>query len=103
MENVFFSVWFALKELASSGASGVSIDWTITPQQARAWAGDAVTLQGNLDPASLKAPVPEIRKRTKVMIDRFGTNRYIANLGHGILPDIPVDHAKAFVDAVKTY
>jgi uroporphyrinogen decarboxylase len=37
------------------------------------------------------------------MIDAFGKDRYIVNLGHGILPSIPVAHAKAFVDAVKNY
>ena len=95
--------WFALEEMSKTGASGLGIDWCISPKQARAWAGKNVTLQGNFDPAKLLAPIPEIRKAVYEMIDAFGTQRYIANLGHGILPNIPVDHAKAFVDAVKEY
>jgi uroporphyrinogen decarboxylase len=95
--------WFALEEMSKMGASGLGIDWCISPQQARAWAGDNVTLQGNFDPAKLLMPIPEIRQAVHEMIDEFGTTRYIANLGHGILPNIPVAHAKAFVDAVKEY
>jgi uroporphyrinogen decarboxylase len=95
--------WFALEEMSQTGASGLGIDWCITPQQARAWAGDNITLQGNFDPARLLSPIPEIRKAVHEMIDAFGTTRYIANLGHGILPNIPVENAKAFVDAVKEY
>jgi uroporphyrinogen decarboxylase len=37
------------------------------------------------------------------MLDAFGSGRHIANLGHGILPNVPVDHARAFVDSVKNY
>jgi uroporphyrinogen decarboxylase len=69
----------------------------------RQLAGDKITLQGNFDPARLLSPVAEIKKSVKRMIDSFSRDRYIANLGHGILPDVPVDHARAFVDAVKEY
>ena len=95
--------WHALGDLAHSGASGIGIDWCISPKTARAMAGDNITLQGNFDPAMLLAPIPEIRKAVKEMIDGFGKQRYIANLGHGIMPNVPVDHAKAFVEAVKEF
>lgn len=95
--------WFALETMASSGASGLGIDWCIKAGLAREFAGNQVTLQGNFDPARLLSPIQEIRKATREMIDAFGTTRYIANLGHGILPNVPVDHARAFVDTVKEY
>lgn len=95
--------WFALEEMAATGANGLGVDWCITPERARKFAGDHVTLQGNFDPAKLFLPIPEIKKQVKEMIDAFGVERYIVNLGHGILPTVPVDHARAFVDAVKEY
>ena len=95
--------WYALKDLSESSASGLGIDWCITPQLARKLTGNNITLQGNFDPAKLLAPIPEIRSAVKEMIDAFGTQNYIANLGHGITPNVPVDHAKAFVEAVKEY
>lgn len=95
--------WHALADLSKSGASGIGIDWCIAPEKARAFTNNSITLQGNFDPAKLLAPIPEIKKAVKEMIDAFGTQRYIANLGHGIMPNVPVDHAKAFVDAVKEY
>jgi uroporphyrinogen decarboxylase len=95
--------WYALKDLSESSASGIGIDWCITPQMARELTGNRVTLQGNFDPAKLLAPIPEIKKAVKEMIDAFGVQNYIANLGHGITPNVPVDHARAFVDAVKEY
>jgi len=95
--------WYALKDLSESGASGIGIDWSLTPQYARELTAGKITLQGNFDPARLLAPIPQIKKWVKEMIDGFGTQAYIANLGHGITPNVPVDHAKAFVDAVKEY
>ncbi len=95
--------WHALEELSKSSASGIGIDWCIDPAMARKFTNNNITLQGNFDPAKLLAPIPEIKKAVKEMIDAFGTHRYIANLGHGITPNVPVDHARAFVDAVKEY
>lgn len=95
--------WYALKDLSESSAAGIGIDWCITPQFARELTGNKITLQGNFDPSKLLAPIPEIKKSVKEMIDAFGVQNYIANLGHGITPNVPVDHAKAFVDAVKEY
>lgn len=95
--------WYALKDLSNSNASGIGIDWNITPQFARELTNNKITLQGNFDPAKLLAPIPQIRKWVKEMIDGFGVQNYIANLGHGITPNVPVDHAKAFVEAVKEY
>ena len=95
--------WYALEDLSRSSASGIGLDWSVTPQMARQLTGNRITLQGNFDPARLLAPIPQIKKWVKEMIDGFGTQRYIANLGHGITPNVPVDHAKAFVERVKEY
>lgn len=95
--------WFALDSMARTGANGAGVDWAITPELARKFAGDKITLQGNFDPSKLLAPIPEIQKSVREMIRAFGVQRYIANLGHGILPNVPVENAKAFVQAVKEY
>jgi uroporphyrinogen decarboxylase len=95
--------WYALHELSKLEHVALGVDWCLTPQQARAFAGKGTTLQGNFDPTKLLMPIPEIKEAVRKMINSFGTQNYIANLGHGILPNIPVDHAKAFVDTVKEY
>jgi uroporphyrinogen decarboxylase len=92
-----------LDDISRSSASGVGIDWTIDPKLARSLSGNRITLQGNFDPAKLLAPIPQIKNWVNEMIDGFGTQQYVANLGHGITPNVPVDHARAFVDAVKEY
>jgi uroporphyrinogen decarboxylase len=93
--------WYALKEMKQTGASGLGIDWCIEPHMARSLAGPDITLQGNFDPAKLLAPSARIKEEVKQMLQAFGKGRHIANLGHGILPNVPVDHARIFVDTVK--
>lgn len=93
--------WYAMEEMSKSGAAALGLDWCLTPELARKLTNNEITLQGNFDPTHLLKPIPEIKAEVKDMIQRFGKQRYIVNLGHGIIPGIPVDHAKAFVDAVK--
>ncbi|MFI5152131.1 MAG: uroporphyrinogen decarboxylase [Chitinophagales bacterium] len=93
----------SIEALSRTGADALGIDWSIRPARARELAGPEMVLQGNFDPAKLLAPIPVIRKEANRMLDEFQNHRHIANLGHGILPSVQVDHAKAFVDAVKNY
>ncbi|WP_324720282.1 uroporphyrinogen decarboxylase [Salinimicrobium sp. HB62] len=95
--------WFALDKMAQSGASALGVDWTCSPQMARKLTGGNITLQGNFDPSRLYSPPSEIKRMVNQMINDFGKDKYVVNLGHGILPDIPVENAIAFVEAVKEY
>ena len=95
--------WYALKQISDSSASGVGIDWAVPAAYAREQTGNKITIQGNFDPIKLLTTPAEIKAEVNKMIDAFGIQRYIANLGHGILPNVPVDNARAFIDAVKEY
>lgn len=95
--------WFHLNKISKSKVSAIGIDWTCSARNARYLTGGKITLQGNLDPSKLLSPINEIKKSVKNMIDEFGKDNYIVNLGHGILPNTPVDNAKAFIDSVKEY
>jgi uroporphyrinogen decarboxylase len=95
--------WYALEEMSNSNVSALGVDWTISPQIARKLTNNKVTLQGNLDPTRLLSPPKEIKRLVTQMINDFGKDKYIVNLGHGILPNVPLDNAKAFIDAVKEY
>ena len=95
--------WHSLDAMAATGAQGLGIDWCIRPQIARQLAGPKIVLQGNFDPAKLLSPVAVIEREVRNMLDAFSGGPHIANLGHGILPDVPVDHARAFVETVKNH
>jgi uroporphyrinogen decarboxylase len=94
---------WALEEIArTTGADVIGVDWQTDAEAARRrLAPMPVALQGNLDPTWLYAPPTEIESRTRAMLEAFGGVGHIANLGHGILPDVPVEHAAAFVRAVQ--
>ena len=95
--------WYALEEMSQSKAAALGVDWTCSPEMARKLTGGKKVLQGNLDPAWLLAPIAQIKEKTQQMIRAFGKEHYIANLGHGILPEVPVEHARAFIEAVKNF
>lgn len=95
---------YALSSLSTNECvTGIGLDWTIRPADAREATQYRVALQGNFDPVKLLLTPAEIKREVHKMIDAFGTLGYIANLGHGITPNIPVENAKAFVNAVKEY
>lgn len=96
---------WALKEIAAeTGADAVGVDWHMDPREAKAAVAPFnVATQGNLDPCALYASPAEIRRRTHAMLDAFGPTGHVANLGHGILPDVSPAHARAFIDAVKEW
>jgi len=92
----------SLREVSAVGSQVVGLDWTADIGDARTEVGERVALQGNLDPTILFAPPEVIRREVKSVLAKFGKGAgHIFNLGHGILPDTPVEHVKEFVKAVK--
>ena len=90
-----------LELMREAGGDIIGLDWRVDLAQAWSRLGDRVGVQGNLDPVALFADVGEIRRRARAILDRAaGRTGHIFNLGHGILPETPVDHARALVDAV---
>jgi uroporphyrinogen decarboxylase len=90
-----------LAAMREAGGDVIGVDWRIDLDDAWARIGTDTGIQGNLDPVTLLAPPAEIRRQAKAILDRAGGRPgHIFNLGHGILPPTPVDHAIALVDAV---
>jgi uroporphyrinogen decarboxylase len=94
-----------LGQLAATGADVVGVDWRVPLEAARARVGPAVALQGNLDPASLFLPLPQLEKRVQRVLDqadRAGPG-HVFNLGHGVLPATPVESVQAVVKQVHDH
>ncbi len=93
-----------LKAIKEVGADVIGFDWRVNLGQKWADIGYDVAVQGNLDPVVLFATPTEIRRRAeRILAQAAGRPGHIFNLGHGILPDTPIDHAIALVDAVHEY
>ena len=92
---------FALADMSKLNCNTIGLDWTINPQDARIIIGHEKTLQGNADPCMLYANEKTIELEAKKMIQAFGKQRYIANLGHGLYPDTDKNKVKYFIDCVK--
>jgi len=87
--------------MADTGADALGLDWTIDIGDARARVGDRVALQGNLDPSTLYASPEVIRRNVGEILTSYGQGSgHVFNLGHGIHPEIPPEHAGAMVEAV---
>lgn len=92
----------AWDELSRCGADVLGVDWTTPLDHVVAAVNDRVSLQGNLDPVALFAPVQVIeRQAQRVLNEARGARGHIFNLGHGILPKTPVEHMDALVQVVK--
>ena len=93
----------AREEFSKMNCNVIGLDWTMDIKESRAIIGSNKTLQGNLDPCALYQSDVNIEKEVKHMLDAFGTQKYIANLGHGLYPDTDPQKVKVFIDAVKNY
>ncbi|MBI3207525.1 MAG: uroporphyrinogen decarboxylase [Candidatus Solibacter usitatus] len=92
------------KELHAAGGDVMGVDWRINIDQAWLDISYRSAVQGNLDPAVLFAPLPELKARVHELLKRTGTRAgHIFNLGHGILPETPVENVKAVVQMVRDY
>lgn len=95
--------FFAREEIGKLNCRTVGLDWNMDPIESRKLVGPNKTLQGNLDPCVLYGTFKEIENQTKEMLAQFKGGPHIANLGHGVYPDIHPDAVRCFVEAVKTH
>lgn len=90
-----------LQSMRRAGGDVIGVDWRVDLGEAWARLGYDVAIQGNLDPVVLLGPIDLIEREVKGVLEAAeGRSGHVFNLGHGILPNTPVDHVKALVDAV---
>ena len=93
-----------LEALADTGCAGLGVDWTLDIGEARRRVGDRVALQGNLDPAVLRASPEVVAREARAVLDAFGNHPgHVFNLGHGITPEVDPEKVKVLVDTVHEH
>jgi uroporphyrinogen decarboxylase len=93
-----------VRELHAAGGDVIGVDWRVNIDQAWMEIGHRSAIQGNLDPAALFAPLRELRTKVADLLRRTGTRPgHIVNLGHGILPETPLENVKAVVQLVRDF
>ena len=95
--------FFAREAMGKLNCETIGLDWNMGIAESRKLIGDTKTLQGNLDPAALYGNEEQVRKATIDMLAGFRGSRHIANLGHGLYPDIDPEMVKIFVQTVKEF
>lgn len=90
--------------IQAAGGDVIGIDWRIELAQAWKILGDTVSVQGNLDPVTLFADWEALQARARHILESVqGKPGHIFNLGHGILPETPIDNVRRLVDFVHEY
>jgi uroporphyrinogen decarboxylase len=99
--NFSLGVSAYLEEAAACGGDVVGLDWTLPLDEAWRRVGLERPVQGNLDPASLLAPWRELQARIDGVLDRAGGRPgHVFNVGHGLVPQTPVDNVRRLVERV---
>jgi uroporphyrinogen decarboxylase len=93
-----------IRELHAAGGDVVGVDWRMNIDAAWLEIGYRAAIQGNLDPIALFAPLPELKQKVHNLLRRTGNRPgHIVNLGHGLLPETPVENVKAVVQMVREF
>lgn len=95
--------FFAREEMGQLSCDTIGLDWNMGISESRKLIGGGKALQGNLDPAALYGSEKGILEATRIMMKEFEGSKHVANLGHGVYPDIDPFKVKLFVEAVKEY
>lgn len=95
--------FFAREEMGKLNCETIGLDWNMGIEESHKLIGANKTLQGNLDPAALYGNPEEVRSATLEMMEQFKGKRHIANLGHGVYPDIKPEKVKVFIETVKGF